>query len=81
MTNKQKSEPSKTVTPDLEDRRAFPGDVPGGKSICRCRHRGDGSASQHDGVIGHGACLVPGCGCEKFSWARFINEAKEEESR
>ena len=77
MTNNRNREPSKAATVDPEDQRAFPGDVPGGKSICLCAHRGDGSVSEHDGVIRHGACLVPECGCEKFSWASFINEGKE----
>jgi len=52
-----------------------PGDVPGGKSVCLCGHRGDGSAAKHAGLIGHGPCTVPGCTCPKFSWGRFIWEA------
>ena len=51
-----------------------PGDVPGGKSVCRCKHLGDGSKSEHAGLIGHGYCTVPGCRCQKFSWRRFIYE-------
>jgi hypothetical protein len=51
-----------------------PGDVPGGKSVCRCKHLGDGSKSEHAGLIGHGYCTVPGCRCQKFSWRRFIWE-------
>lgn len=50
----------------------LPGDVPGGKSVCLCKHRGDGSVSEHAGLIGHGSCTVRGCGCPKFSWRRFI---------
>lgn len=49
-----------------------PGDVPGGKSVCLCKHLGDGSKSEHAGLIGHGYCTVPGCLCPKFSWRRFI---------
>ena len=49
-----------------------PGDVPGGKSVCLCKHLGDGSKSEHAGLIGHGYCTVPGCRCPKFSWRRFI---------
>ena len=49
-----------------------PGDVPGGKSVCRCKHLGDGSKSEHAGLIGHGYCTVSGCRCQKFSWRRFI---------
>jgi hypothetical protein len=53
-----------------------PGDVPGGKSVCLCDHLGDGSKSEHAGLIGHGYCAVPGCHCPKFSWRRFIWEKK-----
>jgi hypothetical protein len=58
----------------------FPGDVPGGKSLCRCAHRGDGSASAHAGPIGHGYCTVPTCTCPKFSWDRFIHEGNGEKT-
>jgi len=42
------------------------------RSICTCSHTGDGTYSQHYGVIGHGPCAVPGCKCIKFTWQRFI---------
>lgn len=47
--------------------------IGGPKSICRCGHEGDGSRSAHSDTLqpGHGACNVPGCGCERFTWARF----------
>ena len=51
---------------------AFPGDVPGGKAVCICDHRGDGSASEHAGLLGHGSCKL--CHCLKFTWRRFIWE-------
>jgi hypothetical protein len=54
-----------------------PGDVPRGKSICQCSHRGDGSAAEHAGLLGHGHCTAAGCGCEKFSWRRFIWDREE----
>jgi hypothetical protein len=46
------------------------------KSICTCGHTGDGDFSQHADLFqaGHGACLVPGCECEQFSWKSFTPE-------
>lgn len=49
--------------------------IPAGvKSRCICGHTGDtdpsGNASEHDGLIGHGACKV--CSCPKFTWREFI---------
>jgi hypothetical protein len=47
----------------------------GPRSICQCNHLGDlsigvqrSTSSQHAGLVGHGECEVPGCGCTKFSW-------------
>jgi hypothetical protein len=46
------------------------------KSICTCSHTGDGANSEHAGLIarGHGMCMVAGCKCPKFSWARSTPE-------
>lgn len=47
------------------------------KSICQCNHSGDGLNSSHVGVgprAGHGACLVTGCECQRFTWAAFTDE-------
>lgn len=53
-------------------------------SFCTCGHLGDirrdtpaeevFSLSQHNGVVGHGACTVPGCPCKRFTWVRFNEE-------
>ena len=48
----------------------------GPKSTCRCGHLGDGSDSQHGGIVGHGACTATGCGCDKFTWKDFTPEYK-----
>lgn len=47
---------------------------PGAKSVCHCGHTGDGLKSQHADRLaaGHGACKVPGCKCEAFTWKAFI---------
>lgn len=39
------------------------------KSVCTCKHSGDGAHSDHKDTVqrGHGACRK--CKCEKFSWA------------
>ena len=62
-------------------------ETPKGLSNCQCGHVGDaplpgtpsyeraqahGEPIQHAGMIGHGACEVPGCPCEKFTWKEFI---------
>ena len=44
------------------------------KSICSCGHTGDGPNGAHTGGLlnpGHGACTVPGCPCEGFTWTAF----------
>jgi len=49
----------------------------GAKCICTCGHTGDGEGGQHDNgvaVPGHGKCLVNGCSCFQFSWARFTKK-------
>ena len=46
-------------------------------SRCICGHTGDGSDSDHDGIIGHGACTVVGCGCRKFTWKEFLPTFEE----
>lgn len=49
----------------------------GPKSICRCRHTGDGRDSMHTDPYGpfigagHGRCRAPGCKCERFSFLVF----------
>lgn len=54
----------------------------GGRSVCSCGHLGDGDDSQHLGVGtpfgagGHGACTVPGCECQKFTWVGWKPEAE-----
>ncbi|MEE8503990.1 MAG: hypothetical protein V3T26_06025 [candidate division NC10 bacterium] len=47
---------------------------PGAKSLCSCGHTGDGSDSAHKDSpeVGHGACLIPGCPCNNFTWARWM---------
>ncbi len=42
------------------------------KSLCTCEHTGDGKITAHAGMIGHGKCLHPECGCTKFTWKRFL---------
>ena len=42
------------------------------KSQCVCGHSGDGELSLHGPLMGHGPCLVLGCGCEKFTWKRWL---------
>lgn len=44
------------------------------RSVCACTHDGDGPQSQHRGTSGHGACLVKGCKCTKFTWCGFLPE-------
>lgn len=44
----------------------------GGKALCSCGHEGDGGPSQHEGELGHGACMMPKCGCRKFTWRMFL---------
>lgn len=64
----------------------------GGRSVCSCGHLGDGEDSQHLGTGippfvsgGHGACTVPGCECQRFTWVRWKPEAeawlKEQEGK
>lgn len=71
MTN----DPRTTHTPSTQPSYAGPA------SLCECGHTGDGPTSQHvnrlaDHTIpagrGHGYCLVRGCKCEKFRWAKFL---------
>lgn len=45
---------------------------PAPKSICQCGHNGDGPDSNHGGLLGHGACNMPGCDCKKFMWKKFL---------
>ena len=47
------------------------------KSHCECGHLGDGPHSEHTGRLGHGACQVVGCPCQRFSWARFTDKFME----
>ena len=42
------------------------------RSRCTCGHVGDGPNSQHLGLMGHGACSVKGCDCQKFTWSEFL---------
>lgn len=46
----------------------------GPKSLCACGHTGDGEMSCHAGLIGHGMCLSPACGCAKFTWVGWTPE-------
>jgi hypothetical protein len=44
------------------------------KSVCSCKHSGDGANSFHGDnalILGHGACVVIGCECQKFSWSSW----------
>lgn len=60
------------------------------KSFCTCGHLGDGPFSLHRDfsyASGHGSCVVPGCDCEKFTWAHFtptfqglVSALREEQS-
>lgn len=54
-----------------------------GVSECLCGHVGDvpsgpktlnmkKAEKQHAGLLGHGACMVPGCTCQKFSWKKYL---------
>lgn len=53
-----------------------------GTCICVCGHVGNAAGDgpdmrgrkplQHAGPIGHGACEVGGCACEKFTWASTL---------
>ena len=54
-------------------------DFPMPKSYCQCGHSGDGPGSNHTDthlVKGHGECMVPGCGCKKFTWVDFYPHYK-----
>lgn len=45
------------------------------KSICTCKHSGDGLQSSHLNTkyeSGHGACKD--CRCPQFTWAGFLPE-------
>lgn len=49
----------------------------GPMSNCTCGHTGDlrlgaKRASQHAGPVGHGACVVQGCPCSRFTWSEFL---------
>jgi len=44
----------------------------GGMSVCDCGHRGDGARSEHDGLNGHGKCMIEGCRCQQFSWHYYM---------
>lgn len=48
----------------------------GPKSVCTCGHVGDGPGSAHAATIapGHGPCIIEGCDCQKFSFARYTPE-------
>jgi hypothetical protein len=49
----------------------------GPKSLCRCSHTGDGEGSQHGNEnfnFGSGRCLVNGCICERFTWAKWTKK-------
>lgn len=51
--------------------------ISGAMSKCMCGHTGDKrlgdkKATQHAGIVGHGACTVKGCPCFKFTWAEFL---------
>lgn len=47
----------------------------GFKSICTCKHTGDGAGSDHHDLAvagdGHGACKHADCNCTQFSWRRW----------
>jgi hypothetical protein len=40
------------------------------RSLCLCKHTGDGANSVHANRFGtgHGECLIPGCDCKQFTW-------------
>lgn len=50
---------------------------PGAKSTCSCGHTGDGTGSDHAGLIGHGPCNVEGCDCKQFTWIDWLPGFKE----
>ena len=37
---------------------------------CTCYHTKD----RHAGMLQHGYCTVPGCKCQKFTWARMLGK-------
>lgn len=43
-------------------------------SLCVCSHVGDCKAplSMHEGVNGHGRCMIRGCRCRQFAWVGFL---------
>lgn len=56
------------------------------KSWCFCGHLGDGPSqdvadpmwrSFHDGINGHGRCLVMGCDCGQFTWKKYTHRYEE----
>ena len=58
-----------------------PSEFQGARSLCACGHTGDKAMqddsavpTDHDGLIGHGACNRMGCECFKFTWAKFLPE-------
>lgn len=61
-----------------EKRRELLAKFQGARSLCTCGHTGDlgvgdlALLSDHEGVIGHGACTVEGCSCAKFTWAGYV---------
>lgn len=51
----------------------------GPKSVCSCGHPGDGAGmskdyqtSLHEGLFGHGECMVNDCKCQKFQFKSFL---------
>lgn len=65
----------------IEQRRAHAAKFHGPMSTCTCSHLGDirmedfgkpaAVTCMHAGIQGHGACVVPGCDCAKFTWAEY----------
>lgn len=52
----------------------LPSEYQSPKSWCFCGHQGDGPASQHGGINGHGACKVEGCDCQQFTWKGWTKD-------
>jgi|SRR5215510_7921264 len=54
-------------------------------SMCTCGHTGDVKSekrpniSQHVGIVGHGACVIPNCSCIQFTWKRHLSTEEREE--
>ena len=42
---------------------------------CECGHLKSERGFKNAFALGHGACEVDGCDCQKFTWKEFVMEA------